>query len=284
MREPFYLQNPTGNFGPRVDVVVLCHPEDADKLPGCIESIRRNFKHDIASVKVISPRDCVIQTFCGENGIEYIDEERFSLEAFEKYSISENRVWPKGWIWQQLIKLQIDLVCTSDYIYMIDVDTRIMEPINLFQNKKVVLLKSEEWHTPYFDFINRILPGIKISNSSFVTHQMLVKSSWLKDLRKELESSYEKDWVLCILETLDFSELNPMSEFELIGTWAMNRHANEITQGFWFGDQVEKESRFKALLFKTRIGAMGQAHPTIFKSVHNREKWRKNLPGFSEST
>jgi hypothetical protein len=268
------------SFGPLIDVVVLCHPNDLSKLPGCIKSIRTNLKHNISSLKVISPIDLDIQAFCRENKIEFIDEEKFFLEDFEKYSNTDNRRWPKGWIWQQLIKLQVDLICRSDYIYMIDVDTCITEPINLFQMDKLVILKSEEWHTPYFEFINRIIPGLKISNSSFVTHQMLVKSAWLGELREELEKNFGKKWDLCILDNLDFSELNPMSEFELIGTWALNRHADEISQGFWFGNQVERESRFTLLSFNNGRNAKAQEYPTMFKSVHNREKWRKNLPMF----
>jgi glycosyltransferase involved in cell wall biosynthesis len=257
---------------PSVDVVILCHPKDSDKLLGCVQSVRKNLVHRIDKVFVVSPKNTNIETLCKSADLIFVDEESFSLDSLNAYRYSTWRSWNVGWIWQQLIKLQLDSIGESEYLYLIDVDTQIAEKVCFFHEEKIVLLKSSEWHVPYFDFIQRIFPEYQFSRSSFVTHQMFIKKAWLTEFKHDIESAHKLNWHQAILSNLDSTELNAFSEFELIGTWLLNVHPNEIVQGYWFGFQEEDQPkrRFKILSLKTK----NPTAPYLFKSNHNREKWR----------
>jgi glycosyltransferase involved in cell wall biosynthesis len=276
----FYSSNINHDLGPLVDVIILCHQLDSEKLNGCVNSIRKNFHHRIGEIKVIAPDDPKIKRKCQDLEVTFVDESIFQINYFEDYAKLVNVSWSRGWIWQQLIKLQLDKICENDYIYLIDVDTRIVQPIHLFMENKIVLLKSEEWHLPYFELIKRILPDLKLSNSSFIVHQMLIKGTWLEEIRESFEKISNVTWERGLLDQLDFSELNCMSEFEIIGTWAINRHADSVTQGFWFGHQSEKMDLNQVLQNLRKKRYKNSIEPVIFQSVHNRDKWRKVLPKF----
>ena len=220
---------------------------------------------------MISPLDSRVIDECKKLGAEWINEEIFDTGALVSYKNSIFREWHYNWLNQQFIKLQVDRFSKNDFLYLLDVDTVLLEPIRFDFEDKIVVLKSDEWHQPYFDMIKRVFPEFQFSRSSFITHQFFLKSGWLKEIRSELETISGGHWTNLILDNLDHSELNGFSEYELIGNWLLNKKSSEIVQAYWYGDQNEDQ---KNLFYRYLYRSKKPDYNVIFRSNHNRIKYK----------
>lgn len=135
-----------------------------------------------------------------------------------------------GWYLQQFIKLSAAKDSEEGETVLIwDADTVPIQRLNFIaEDGKLVYYKSEEYHKPYFIFIQKLLGLNKLVDFSFIAQCLVMKALWLQELCAELEAKSGCDWVRTLLDVIDFSEGNGFSEYELLGTYFSYRHQNSI--------------------------------------------------------
>ena len=94
-----------------------------------------------------------------------------------------------GWYEQQFLKMGYSRFCKKNYYLIWDVDTIPIKPINLFENNHPFFDMKIEHHIPYFNAINRLIPGLKFANQSYISEHMMVKTELMKNLLDNIEKN-----------------------------------------------------------------------------------------------
>ena len=91
-----------------------------------------------------------------------------------------------GWLFQQLIKLS-GKVGTCQHYLCIDADHVLIRPhVFLTTDDKTVFYMSYEEHTPYYENIHQLMPGLPLDTLSYVDHKMLFDKAQLQQLHQAL--------------------------------------------------------------------------------------------------
>lgn len=96
-----------------------------------------------------------------------------------------------------------------------------------------------EYHTPYFETISRILPGItKAINKSFISEHMVIRREYMLEMIHEIESSSSlegSDFQERIFNALGADKLSRtgFSEYETYGNFTLIRHPGSYIIRDW---------------------------------------------------
>ncbi|HSW85928.1 MAG TPA: hypothetical protein VLG49_00350 [Rhabdochlamydiaceae bacterium] len=194
-----------------VDVVIPCTDKDLDTLNLCIEGIRNNCSQ-VRRIIVISDRPLTDKA-------EWFDEKQFPFDktsvayyllgcneqkANEYLSAPKPRV---GWYIQQLYKLYASYVIPgiSTNVLHLDSDTIFLNPVSFVDPSGGGLYNpGTEYHIPYFDHINKVLPGLTRTYREYsgISHHMLLQKDALDELFQLVESHHNLDlwkvYCLCV--------------------------------------------------------------------------------------
>ena len=213
--------------GVELQVVIPAVEKDWPVLPLCISAARRRLKHPIRSITVVGPqRPPSWQAFAGKEDL-FISEREVAPIRREDIDLCPGGVDRSGWLLQQLVKLSCDVFCGSPHVLVLDADTLFMRPQRMVKDGRIVLSASTERYPPYYEQIQRILPGLPIAPVSFVSHHVLFRTSVLKEMKAEIERP-GKSWERVILDSLDKSDQSPFSEYELYGNYLLARHPQAV--------------------------------------------------------
>lgn len=206
-----------------LDVVIPCHPKDAEILPYALRSLRKNCK-DVGTIYVISS-----EKPCHAPDIEYtwVPESAFPftwVDVFEIIEISGRT----GWYLQQLFKLyapQAIPMLSSSFLAW-DADCILCKP-TAFRTADGVLLfdLGYQYHPPYFQHAERVLGRDQFrrmfpteSEISGITDHMVFSNVILTDLlsRISARAGGVPAW-RALLDAIDDDNkrTSGMSEFEL---------------------------------------------------------------------
>ena len=203
-----------------IDVFIPAVDKDADVLPYTIESIRKNVKHPIQKIYIAAPYSAKkVKLVCKKLGCEFVDEAKIVpvKPTNIEYTVDgENRA---GWLFQQLLKLNSDKVCTNDNILVVDADLVFTRPRIFIKGPKTLIAVSDFYHKPYYVTNQRLLGISKRYARSFVAHTMLFNSSVLRELRKDIEGRQGKKWYQAIIDAVDVREGSSFSKYELYGEY-----------------------------------------------------------------
>lgn len=97
-----------------------------------------------------------------------------------------------GWYYQQFLKMQYACVCADSYYMAWDGDTIPCHPICMFQENTGVpyLDLKREYHAPYFETLEILLPGMKKCISrSFISEHMLFSREIMLSLIRRIEEN-----------------------------------------------------------------------------------------------
>lgn len=145
-----------------------------------------------------------------------------------------------GWYIQQFIKMTYSLRCKDEFYLLWDSDTVPLKKVKLFNEKgKPIFHTKTEFHKPYFDTIERLIPGLKKQiKGSFIAEHMLIKTDYMQSLIKDIESNnnvkgdtFEEK----ILNAVEIKELckNGFSEFETYGTYVQHAYPDAYCYENW---------------------------------------------------
>jgi hypothetical protein len=215
-----------------LDVVIVAHKKDAKTLHLAIDGIRQHIEH--RTIIIVSQEQFTDQA-------AWFDEVQFSFTkesvAFEIFQDDDKAKefldHPKtriGWIYQQLCKMYALFVIPgiSENVLIVDADTIFLRPVQ-FQDEHGAPLFNVgiEYHIPYFEHINRLMPGLKkvYEDKSGICHHMLFQKCVMEDLFAMIRSIHnEEPWkVMCRL--LDHNAIygSALSEYELYFNFVCTR-------------------------------------------------------------
>src|SRR5512146_142371 len=70
----FYLSQMSIQSDLRIDVVVPAAEKDLDVLPCAIDGVRRNIRHPVTNIFIVSPLSGPLQALCKRKGCTFVDE------------------------------------------------------------------------------------------------------------------------------------------------------------------------------------------------------------------
>lgn len=208
-----------------IDVVIPVIAKDLQILPLCLEGVRHCVAHPIQDIYLVAPADDRIVSFCRQHGLQFVDET--SLFGFSPKDLdiqvcdSHGKVRDRsGWLFQQLVKLS-GRVGTCQHYLCIDADHVLIRPHTfLTADGKTVFYMSYEEHSPYYENIHRLLPGLPLSTLSYVDHKMLFDKEQLERLHQALGG---REWIKTIQDSYDRTCHAGFSEFELYGNFVQEK-------------------------------------------------------------
>ncbi|TPW30576.1 hypothetical protein FJU08_11445 [Martelella alba] len=222
-------------------------------------------------VSVCSARDIKVWRFTAKMAIKYIKARRYcvivpddAVELFRQESpeaydvIAEGPIAAPyldmlrdavtdagskrfGWYLQQLLKISFSARCDDDALVVIwDADTVPLAPLDFTDEAgRLLIYKSDEFHQPYFDNIERLTGMKRRVSHSFIAQCLPFRAVWLKTLLSDIaQGSGGLNPEQAIIHSIDFRENSGFSEYELIGTYmdAHHRAAMAYSNRRWTRD------------------------------------------------
>ena len=183
-----------------------------------------------------------------------------------------------GWYLQQLIKIFAVKNCEpSETVLIWDADTIPLKSLSFMdENGRLKYYKGLEYHHPYFETVMRLLRLSKKVRFSFIAQCFVMKASWIQEFCAEIETRHHKNWVVALLDAINFNEGNSFSEYETLGTFISHRHSDEVVY----------VDRKWLRLGNSSIGHPAFLSPKLINSVLSEydyvsfEKWDKAKPYF----
>lgn len=239
----FYYRyiNKNNSFGKKikmsdrnVDVVIPVTDKDLEILPYCIDGLRKQLLHQINNIFLVCRPNEKLQLFSNENNCKLVDECSVLPFTVKDISYNVNGLDRSGWLFQQFLKMSVDKISTSDFVYVIDADTVLVQKQKFDKDGKSIFLISDEYHLPYFEIYKKIFPNENVKRFSFVAHQMFIDTKKLTLLKNEIAAIHNCAWYDAILKKLDYSEISGFSEFETMGNWMSKKFPEQFDFEYWF--------------------------------------------------
>lgn len=209
-----------------LDVIIPVHIKDIKTLPRCIEGVRLNLRHPIASITLVSQSSNEIEQIAKSLQLDWIDEKEI-LNTRKSYYDPVNRDFElSGWLYQQMLKLSVDAIGTEEHKLVLDADNVFIRPQALIKDEKIYQPISRNYHGKYFEAYTRILDEDPINHTSYISHFMVFKVPHLVHLRKKIESTSGTNWLDAIYGSLDLTQPSCFSEFELYSHY-VQRHFSD---------------------------------------------------------
>lgn len=161
----------------------------------------------------------------------------------EKRNITTNRV---GWYKQQFVKMLYARICKKEYYLIWDCDTIPIKSIQMFEKKKPFFDMRILKLFPYFRTLNKIIPGLKYSNLSFVTEHQMIKTKYMKNLIENIERNDKLEgkffWEK-ILMAIEFRYICSVgfSEYETYGSFVETRYPNSYIIRNWSSLRIARK-------------------------------------------
>ncbi len=190
-----------------LSVVIPTHPKDLDLAEICIQCLRKNLRHPLEGIYVVSPPSDEARSFCervGEKGdVHYINEkESYPFthdEVKAEFARFQARTAP-SWLFQQLLKLNCDAVTENEHVLILDADTMLLRPRIFFDGQTLFQDFSHE-NNPMYYMTHERLTGQRVRPLfSFVCHHMFAQRSILQALRARIEEQTGMGWWRAIID------------------------------------------------------------------------------------
>ena len=226
----------------KVDLIIPSIPSDIDIFINNIDSlfsklpIKKLIIVGPEEIEKLIPFDSRIKVLCED----YIVDKHQIKKIFSSRTRGDNCNARMGWYLQQFIKMAYSRICEDMYYLIWDSDTVPLKNVILFDKKDCpVFHVKTEYHKPYFEVINKLIPGLhKQIEGSFIAEHMLVKTEYMLSLISTIESnkniegnSFEEK----ILRAIDIKDLCDcgFSEFETYGTFVQYKYPLTYTISIW---------------------------------------------------
>ena len=140
----------------------------------------------------------------------------FSKEEIEN-KIKNNRA---GWVYQQLCKIYFaSNLNPSRFTLVLDSDLFFVKPIKFFDKNSIpIYTTSEEFHKPYFDHMQKLLPQLHRfdEKESGIVHHMVFDKKIINEMINKIEKHTSTNFYDAFIDYLDFEMTeSPCSEYEM---------------------------------------------------------------------
>lgn len=254
----------------QIDVLIPAIEKDLTTLPRVVGAIKKQVKHPIGKILIVAPDRRRITELCRRKGYTFVNENRV-LPITKKNIHYRSRTWDRsGWLFQQLLKLSGDTICSSRFFLVLDADTVLIRP-HRFRIGDRTIFYCRGWSQPeYFRTYRRLMKRKAPSPASFVTHYMLFEKPKLAQLKRTIEARHGTKWYSAILRSIDKSKQFGFSEFETYGNYLYSHNP---------GGLVLRKALNKSLpisvrqLTAARIGRLAKKYRSV--SFHKRKGYSR---------
>lgn len=216
-----------------IDVVIPCHPDDTPTLSPLIKSIKKYVK-DVRRIIVVSKNPLT-------NEAEWFDEALFPFTKKSLIEICKSKKITKsvhiskriGWLYQQFLKFYAPLCIPniSSNVLVVDSDVLFLKPVHFLQENGAGLYATgTEYHRPYFQHAQRLLPELKRVYPQFsgIVHHMLFQKEVILDFFNLIEQRHGTDPWIAIAQTIaidknDRINNSAISEYEMYFNFIFSR-------------------------------------------------------------
>jgi hypothetical protein len=213
-----------------ITVVIPAVDKDADVLEPCLRSVREFVRNRIEALWVVAPESPRLRALA---------------EAAQATLVPEDTLLPRparelktrGWVLQQLIKLNAcHRVPTADYL-VLDADTVFLRPQSFVRGGRAVLRYSDQYELLYNRSLQLVFGHGRRFPVSFVTHHQLFQVAAVKALLALLEQRFGRPWWEAILHEMDQGHLISFSEYELYGHFVVGQPGwrKSVALQYWHG-------------------------------------------------
>ena len=211
-------------------VIVPAVEKDADVLEPCLKAVREHVRNRIDAFWVVAPESARIRALAASVGAEFVPEDNVLPKPARELKT-------RGWVIQQLIKLNAAfLVPTRDYL-VLDADTVFLRPQHFVRGGRVVLRYSDQYELLYNRSLQLVFGHGRRFPVSFVTHHQVFNVEVVRDLLATIEKRFGRTWWEAILHEVDQGHLISFSEYELYGhhALAMKGVSSRQVLEYWHG-------------------------------------------------
>jgi hypothetical protein len=218
------------------DIVVCVGHHDEDIIEKVLVYTKKNIL-DHRNIYLVCANK-----FLEIEGAITIDERIFPFTIEDVQSIQGTRD-RNGWYLQQLLKMYSGLIIPGilEKYLIIDCDTYFLKPTKfLTEDNKCIFTTGTEYHTPYFEHMNRLHPSLKkVHPLSGISHHTFFDTVLVKEMIKLIEDYHNnlKPFWKIFLDEIDPAhyERSGSAENELYFTYVYIYHPSrmEIRQLHW---------------------------------------------------
>ncbi len=217
-----------------LEVVITCTEKHIKTLPFVVKAIREFVLHPIGKITIVGDAQNInLSQICRELNVAFFDEKKALPIQLSDINYNPSGFHRAGWIYQQLIKLNVDAFTHADNVLVCDADLILTQPQSFITaNGKTIFRCSDEYHLPYQVF-QKILGINGRYAASFVSHHIVFNSKRLKEMKKLMEQLHGQAWYDVILSHLDNVEPSSFSEYETYGNFIAKCHPQEMLTIYW---------------------------------------------------
>lgn len=217
-----------------VDVVIPVTEKDFHKLEEVVGSLHFIRGLRIGSVYLVTPVPHTVPPLDVDHNVQVIADDVVLGPLRLPTEIRLGGKDRTGWVFQQLIKLAAPTFTTQSLILWHDADTVFCKPVYLVRRGRAQLFVAREFHKPYQDFIDRLVPGLRPQHLSFVAHSMLVQRDLLEELLRDICRGRDSRaaWPEALIRALDQQQASAMSEYDLYARYALHRRPASCAPAF----------------------------------------------------
>lgn len=239
-----------------IDVVVPVIEKDLKVLPYVIEGIRKHVKHPIKNIYIVAPNKEVIVNAAKREGAVFIDEVGVCSISKEQINFVVNGNNRSGWIYQQLLKLNLNKIGTERFALVVDADTVFIQDTVFEKNGKLYFDFSDEFTKPYYTAFEMLTGMQHKSQVSFVSHYMLFDKQRLEELKQHIKNvgnGKEAEHIIIDLKE-KIIDNSYFSEYETYANYCISKHANDYRLRYWFNKSLNSKEpgTFEEIISKNR--------------------------------
>jgi hypothetical protein len=225
---------------PEIAVFIPIAKKDFGVVSEAVTSLRTNLLNPISRV-VICGQDCSeLREICSDLDCELVDEDALSPIPKRDISITVNGVDRSGWIFQQLLKLNVFECMEEKFTLIWDSDTCLIQEMCFQSRSQSVIEYLPDYHAPYFEAAAYLLGDLPEFGYGLTCHKLLVNRFHMNDMKSQIEKNCGKEWHHAVMESLDFNEESSFSEYALYSLYMLQHHPDEIVLMHWKNLQLYK--------------------------------------------
>lgn len=238
------------NNPPPIDLLLVTKSEDINLLKTVIEHAIKNCMNRISKIIIVVPSIEVKRVkketskLATEVNIEVRDEEVVIPKKIrDKLRVEFPILY--GWVLAQFLKIWTVADSDSQGVLVLDADTILLSPrVYLSTEDRQVLMPSNEYHQPYYNFLHNYGSYFGDLQDSFISHHMLMQPKYAREALEVWKNSIDL-MADSVCENYDKFEKNPFCVcFEVYAQYMVHRHNDKILLAKWGNLSVKRPDDF----------------------------------------
>ncbi|MCE2716659.1 MAG: DUF6492 family protein [Pseudomonadota bacterium] len=215
-----YSNNHVPLCSEKIDLVFLCAEKDLPAIRSAIDAAKGLVMHPINKIYLICPESEKLRKVAQEKDCEFIEESKVVPH------LAKGNILPEH-LKQQFIKLNADIVTTTDYFLIIDADTILLQTQIFLREGKAIFNATNGYVLERKRMVESVLKLGKYYNLDFTSHHMFFEKAKLKAMKKRLEELHGKPWQ----DALNNPEIPVpyFSEYEMYANFVLTFFPDEAT-------------------------------------------------------